>query len=101
MARMFDFDSKDVGSNPAPVTKISLQVRGVTVTHWSPKPADVGSNPSGSAKFQPVKKFEKSSLKKYSKWSNGDFCSKFCAKSFVGKQEKGTKIVQCNMNIMV
>lgn len=32
---------------------------------------------------------------KYSKYSNGDFCCKECAKSFIGKQPKGTKIVHC------
>ena len=33
---------------------------------------------------------------KYSKWSNGDFCSKFCANSYTRKHEKcGTKKVKC------
>lgn len=33
---------------------------------------------------------------KYSKWSNGDFCSKKCARIFSRKQSKqGTKIVHC------
>jgi len=41
------------------------------------------------------KKCGKKFTKKYSKWSNGDFCSKFCARAFVGKLNKGTKIVQC------
>jgi len=33
---------------------------------------------------------------KYSKWSNGDFCSKSCGNSFSRKQSKqGTKLVHC------
>jgi len=41
------------------------------------------------------KNCSKKFTEKYSKWSNGDFCSKDCARSFVGKQPKGTKIVHC------
>jgi hypothetical protein len=32
---------------------------------------------------------------KYSKYSNGDFCSLFCARSYSSKIVKGSKIVQC------
>ncbi|MFW6174081.1 MAG: hypothetical protein ACOC5T_10100, partial [Elusimicrobiota bacterium] len=42
------------------------------------------------------KKCGKEFTEKYSKWSNGDFCSQKCARSFSSKQNKqGTKIVHC------
>jgi DNA-directed RNA polymerase subunit RPC12/RpoP len=41
------------------------------------------------------KNCEKEFTEKYSKFSNGEFCSKKCAHSYVGKLPKGTKIVHC------
>jgi hypothetical protein len=41
------------------------------------------------------KNCNKKFTKKYSRESSGFFCSKFCAHSYVGKLDKGTKIIQC------
>lgn len=43
-------------------------------------------------------------LEKYSKWSNGDFCCKECARSYSSQQSKKTKIgkcVDCGINVEV
>ena len=41
------------------------------------------------------KNCDKEFFEKYSEWSNGDYCSKYCSHSYTGKQNKGTKIVKC------
>jgi hypothetical protein len=41
------------------------------------------------------KQCNKEFFEKYSEWSNGDFCSKSCARKFTNSLVKGTKIVKC------
>jgi len=41
------------------------------------------------------KNCSKEFTEKYSKWSNGNFCSKLCSRSFASKKIVGSKIVQC------